>query len=89
MPLSLSQRWKPHRIEAAVRRSDPRLAALLAIFTRLAAQDAMPLMSARTPASRGAVSWASESERRRCASRTRSRRPAARRIAPGRLEDAS
>jgi hypothetical protein len=42
MRLSLSERWKLHRIEAAVRRSDPRLAALLAIFTRLTAQDAMP-----------------------------------------------
>jgi len=42
MPLSLSERWKLHRIEVAVRRSDPRLAALLAMFTRLAARDAMP-----------------------------------------------
>ena len=42
MPLSLSERWKLHRIEVAVRRSDPRLAALLAMFSRLAARDAMP-----------------------------------------------
>jgi hypothetical protein len=42
MPLSLSERWKLHRIEVAVRRSDPRLAALLAMFTRLTARDAMP-----------------------------------------------
>ena len=42
MPLSLSERWKLHRIEVAVRRSDPRLAALLAMFTRLAARDVMP-----------------------------------------------
>ena len=42
MRLSLNERWKLHRIEAALRRSDPRLAALLAMFTRLAAQDAMP-----------------------------------------------
>jgi hypothetical protein len=62
MRLSLSERWKLHRIEVAVRRSDPRLAALLAIFTRLAVGDATPLMSAWTRASRGAVSWASESQ---------------------------
>ena len=42
MRLSLSERWKLHRIGVAVRRSDPRLAALLAMFTRLAARDAMP-----------------------------------------------
>lgn len=42
MRLSLSERWKLRRIEAAVRRSDPRLAALLAMFARLAARDAMP-----------------------------------------------
>ena len=42
MRLSLSERWKLHRIGVAVRRSDPRLASLLAIFTRLAARDAMP-----------------------------------------------
>ena len=42
MRLSLSERWKLHRIEVALRRSDPRLAALLAIFTRLAVRDAMP-----------------------------------------------
>jgi hypothetical protein len=42
MRLTLSERWKLHRIEAEVCRSDPRLATLLAIFTRLAARDAMP-----------------------------------------------
>lgn len=42
MRLSLTERWKLHRIEVAVRRSDPRLAALLAMFARLAAHDAMP-----------------------------------------------
>ena len=42
MGLSLRERWQLHRIEVDVRRSDPRLAALLAIFTRLAARDAMP-----------------------------------------------
>lgn len=42
MRLSLSERWKLHRIEVGIRRSDPRLAALVAIFTRLAARDAMP-----------------------------------------------
>jgi hypothetical protein len=42
MRLSLSERWKLRRIEAALSRSDPRLAALLAIFTRLSARDAMP-----------------------------------------------
>jgi hypothetical protein len=42
MRLSLSERWKLHRIETAVRHSDPRLAALLTIFTRLTARDAMP-----------------------------------------------
>jgi len=42
MRLSLIERWKLHRIEAAVRRSDPQLANLLAMFARLAAHDAMP-----------------------------------------------
>jgi hypothetical protein len=42
MRLSLSERWKLRKMEAAVRRSDPRLAALFTIFTRLTARDAMP-----------------------------------------------
>lgn len=42
MRLSLTERWKLHRIEVAVSRSDPHLAALLAMFTRLAAREAMP-----------------------------------------------
>lgn len=42
MRLSLTERWKLHRIEVAVCRSDPHLAALMAMFTRLAAREAMP-----------------------------------------------
>lgn len=42
MPLSLWELWKLHRIEVAIRRSDPGLAALLTIFARLTARDAMP-----------------------------------------------
>lgn len=43
MRLSLSERWRLHRIEVALRRADPHLAAVLSIFTRLTARDAMPV----------------------------------------------
>lgn len=42
MCLSLSEWRELHKIDKTVRRSDPRLASLLAIFTRLAASEAMP-----------------------------------------------
>lgn len=42
MSLSLGEWRKLHVIERAMRRSDPHLAALLAVFCRLAAHDAMP-----------------------------------------------
>ncbi|MGD0243651.1 MAG: hypothetical protein ABSB59_25490 [Streptosporangiaceae bacterium] len=42
MRLSLIERWRLRRIGKAVRHTDPRLAAKLAIFSRLAAGDPMP-----------------------------------------------
>jgi hypothetical protein len=42
MSLALREWRELHEIERTVRRSDPRLAALLAIFSRLAVSDAMP-----------------------------------------------
>ena len=42
MWLSLTERWRLRRIGKAVGRADPRLAAKLAIFSRLAAGDPMP-----------------------------------------------
>lgn len=42
MSLSLREWRDLHEIDRTVRRSDPRLAALLAIFSRLAASDIMP-----------------------------------------------
>jgi len=42
MRLSLIQRWRLRRIGKAVGRADPRLAAKLAMFSRLAAGDPMP-----------------------------------------------
>jgi Protein of unknown function (DUF3040) len=42
MRLSLSERWRLHRIEVALRRADPHLAAVLSIFTRLTVRDPMP-----------------------------------------------
>lgn len=42
MCLSVSERRKLHRIDEAVRRSDPRLASLIGIFSRLTAGEAMP-----------------------------------------------
>ena len=42
MWLSLIERWRLRRIGKAVRRADPRFAAKLAIFSRLAAGDPMP-----------------------------------------------
>jgi hypothetical protein len=42
MWLSLIERWRLRRIGKAVRRADPRLAAKLAMFSRLAAGDPMP-----------------------------------------------
>jgi hypothetical protein len=42
MRLSLIERWRLRRMARAVGRADPRLAAKLAIFSRLAAGDPMP-----------------------------------------------
>lgn len=42
MCLSLSEWRELSKIDKAMRRTDPRLASLLAIFTRLAASEAMP-----------------------------------------------
>lgn len=42
MRLSLIERWRLRRMAKAVGRADPRLAAKLAIFSRLAAGDPMP-----------------------------------------------
>jgi len=42
MSLSLREWRDLHEIDRTVRRSDPRLAALLSIFSRLAASDIMP-----------------------------------------------
>lgn len=42
MQLSLTERRRLRKIDKAIRRSDPRLAGLISMFSRLAAQDAMP-----------------------------------------------
>jgi hypothetical protein len=52
MWLSLTERWRLHRIGKAVHRADPRLAAKLAIFSRLAAGDPMPAHERLRAASR-------------------------------------
>jgi hypothetical protein len=42
MRLSMTEWWRLRRIDKAVRHADPRLAAKLAMFSRLAADDPMP-----------------------------------------------